>query len=164
MSLPYTDSKPTGAADFYFAINATFRFILQRFGLEGLRWYWTDLGTRYFAPVTARWKSQGLEGVAAYWEAFFRAEPGSEVHVQLQEDQVVLEVTTCPAIHHLRENRREIVPCFCQHCYFVSEAMAAPAGLMVRIQGGNGQCRQIFRRCDPSVPEQQLSDIKEAKC
>ena len=25
--LPYSDSKPIGAADFYFAINATFRFI-----------------------------------------------------------------------------------------------------------------------------------------
>ena len=30
--LPFTDTKPTGAADFYFAINATFRFIQKRLG------------------------------------------------------------------------------------------------------------------------------------
>ena len=49
--LPYTDTKPVGAADFYFAINATFRFVLGSFGMEGLRRYWTDLGTQYYAPV-----------------------------------------------------------------------------------------------------------------
>jgi len=36
-ALPYTAAKPVGAADFNFAINATFRFILRRFGREGLR-------------------------------------------------------------------------------------------------------------------------------
>ena len=72
--LPYRDTKPVGAADFYFAINATFRFILQRFGLEGLRGYWTDLGAQYYAPVSAAWQQRGLPGVAAYWRAFFAAE------------------------------------------------------------------------------------------
>ena len=42
-NLPYTDKKLVGAADFYFAINATFRFVLNRFGLAGLRQYWTEL-------------------------------------------------------------------------------------------------------------------------
>ena len=31
--LPYTDTKPVGAADFYFAINATFRFVLNKLGV-----------------------------------------------------------------------------------------------------------------------------------
>jgi len=35
--LPYTDTKPVGAADSYFAINATFRFVLNKFGIEGSR-------------------------------------------------------------------------------------------------------------------------------
>src|SRR5215212_8870670 len=131
-TLPYTDSKAVGAADFYFAINATFRFILDKFGLEGLRRYWTDLGRNYFAPVSAEWKRRGMEGVAAYWKAFFAAEPGAEAEVALTDHSVVVEVKICPAIQHLRKHQREIVPCFCQHCYFISEAMAEPAGLTVR--------------------------------
>jgi hypothetical protein len=160
--LPYTDTKPVGASDFYFAINATFRFVLAKFGIEGLRRYWTDLGERYFAPVTARWRSGGLPAVAEYWRAFFAAEPGSEVEVKEDADTITLEVRTCPAIKHLRDHGREILPCFCQHCYFISEAMSAPAALTVRISGGNGSCRQVFQRREAAPAPQDLSQIKEA--
>ncbi len=153
-----------GAADFYFAINATFRFVLQRFGIEGLRTYWAGLGTRYFAPVSERWKAGGLAAVSEYWRAFFAAEPGGDVEVIVRPDRVTLEVRVCPAIRHLREHRREIVPCFCQHCYYVGEAMAKPAGLTMRLEGGNGQCRQVFHQRDAEVPPQDLASIREAAC
>jgi hypothetical protein len=160
--LPFTDSKKVGAADFYFAINATFRFIREELGLEGLRHYWQDLGARYYAPVTAAWQRGGLPAVEAYWRAFFNAEPGAEVNVEVTSAQVSLEVRACPAFKHLRAHGRDIVPCFCQHCYYVSEAMASPAGLMVRIEGGNGSCRQTFMPRSEAVPPQDLSRIKEA--
>ena len=163
-ALPYVDTKPVGAADFYFAINATFRFILNKFGLEDLHRYWTELGTNYFAPVTAAWRRDGLDGVAHYWKAFFAAEPGADVAVHSTPDSVTLDVKVCPAIRHLREHGREILPCFCQHCYFISEATARPAGFTVRVEGGNGSCRQIFSRNRTDIPPQDLARIKEAKC
>ena len=162
--LPYTDSKPVGAADFYLAINATFRFVLGKFGIAGLRRYWSDLGMKYFAPVSARWKSGGLPAVAEYWRAFFAAEPGADVAVEEKSDAVTIDVKVCPAITHLRAQGREIVPCFCQHCYFISEAMAAPAGFTVRIDGGNGSCRQTFLRRDEAKAAQDLARISEATC
>ncbi len=162
--LPYTDSKPVGAADFYFAINATFRFVFRKFGIEGLRRYWTDLGTRYFAPVTAKWKAGGLPAVAAYWRAFFDAEPGAEVEVSQNADEVTLEVKVCPAIRHLRAHGRDILPCFCQHCYYISEAIATPADLTVHITGGNGSCRQVFRHRHAALPPQDIQQIKEGTC
>jgi len=163
-SLPYSDSKPAGAADFYFAINATFRFLLDRFGAEGLRRYWTDLGAQYYAPVSAAWKQHGLPGVAAYWRAFFAAEPGADVHVREDGDRVVVEVAVCPAIRHLRAHGRQIVPCFCQQCFFINDGIAAPAGLTVRVEGGNGSCRQTFLLLEADVPLQNLDDIREATC
>ena len=163
-SLPYRDTKPVGAADFYFAINATFRFILQRFGLEGLRRYWTDAGTQYYAPVAAAWKQRGLSGIAAYWRAFFAAEPGADVQVQQTGNAVVVEVAACPAFRHLRAHQREIVPCFCQQCYFLNEAIAAPAGFTVRVDGGNGSCRQTFLPRDAGTAPQDLNAIREAAC
>lgn len=162
--LPYTDTKPVGAADFYFAINATFRFVLGKFGIAGLREYWTDLGTKYFAPVSARWSAGGLPAVAEYWRAFFAAEPGAEVEAGEMEDAVTLDVKVCPAIKHLRDNGREIVPCFCQHCYFISEPIAAQAGLTVRIAGGNGSCRQTFLKRGAAMAPQDFTQIEEAKC
>jgi hypothetical protein len=162
--LPYTDKKPVGAADFYLAINATFRFVLNKFGVAGLHQYWTEIGTTYFSPVSKVWRARGLEGVAEHWQAFFAAEPGADVAVSCTKDAVALEVKVCPAIQHLRRHGREIVPCFCQHCYFVSEAMAAPAGLTVRVEGGNGNCRQTFLRREAVPPPQDLGEIKEAAC
>ena len=159
--LPYTDTKPVGAGDFYFAINATFRFIEQKLGREGLQRYWTDLGAKYFAPVTASWQRKGLPAVADYWRAFFKAEPGGDVEVSATDDAVTLDVRVCPAIKHLRTHKREIVSCFCQHCYFVTEAMAAPAGFTVRVESGNGSCRQrISSRTAASAP-QDLNAIRE---
>jgi len=74
----------------------------------------------------------------------FKAEPGAEVEIHQDADEVTLKVKTCPIIEHLRDDQREILADFCEHCYHVSEAMAAPAGLCVRIQGGNGRCTQRF--------------------
>jgi hypothetical protein len=100
--------------------------------------------------------------VTEYWRAFFAAEPGAEVEVEEAADAVKLKVRVCPAIAHLRAHGREIVPRFCEHCYFVSEAMAAPAGLTVRVEGGNGSCVQRFLRRDDGVAEQDLAAIREA--
>jgi hypothetical protein len=161
--LPYTDTKPQGAADFYLAIQATFRFILAKFGIEGLHRYWTDLGTQYFAPVSDRWKQGGLPAVANYWRAFFAAEPGAKVEIHELADCVSLDVQVCPAIKHLREHDREMLACYCQHCYFITEAIAAPAGLTVRVEGGNGVCRQRFFPRQSGEPAQNIEAILEAK-
>ena len=157
--LPYTDTKPVGHADFYFATNATFRFIKQRHGMEGLRRYWQDIGREYYKPVSERW-SKG--GVADYWRAFFKAEPGAEAEAHEAPDEVKLEVKTCPLITHLRAHGREIVPEICQHCYFVSEAIAEPAGLAVRVCGGNGSCTQRFVKRHAALEPQNLEDIATA--
>ena len=162
--LPYPDAKPVGAADFYFAINATFRFIGQRLGIEGLRRYWTDLGHNYFRPVSTNWLQNGLTGVAAYWRAFFQAEPGAEVEVTEGSDQVVIEVRVCPAITHLRRGGRAVFPQFCQHCYFQGEAMAAAAGMAMRLEGGNGSCRHAYALSRSDLPAQDLNAIAEASC
>jgi hypothetical protein len=158
--LPYRDQKPQGAADFYLAINATFRFIKTKYGLAGLQAYWRDLGREYLKPVHERWKEGGLPAVADYWRAFFAAEPGSEVEVVRTPTFVTLQVRACPAIAHLQKENREIVPEFCQHCYFVSEAAAEKADLTVRVQGGGGACTQTFHLRPNAPAAQDLASIR----
>ncbi len=84
-ALPYRDTKPQGAPDFYFAINATFRFIRASLGWEGLKAYWEDLGKSYMKPIWRRWRELGLEGIESYWRAFFEAEPGGSVQISRSE-------------------------------------------------------------------------------
>lgn len=159
-SLPYTDTKPQGAADFYLCVNATFRFIRQRLGEEGLLRYWRDLGAQYYQPVSKLWREGGLPAVARYWRDFFEAEPGSEVEVSTQTEEVVVEVRRCPAIAHLRASQRKIESDFCRHCYFVNEEIATRAGLTARVEGGAGQCTQRFFAPASDTLPQDLNRIR----
>ena len=133
------------AADFYFAINATFRFILQNYGQKALVDYWHALGTEYYAPLIERFRSGGLDEVERYWQAFFEEEPGGQVTVAQHDGAVEIDVRKCPAVHWLRANHREIVQNFCRHCCHVSTAIADRAGLEFSLEGGDGTCRQEFR-------------------
>jgi len=159
--LPYTDTKPQGSADFYFAINATFRFLLRRLGREGWVRYLQDLGRDYYAPVNAAWRQGGLDAVAAYWRDFFAAEPGGQVDVVRKPDRVELQVKVCPLIHHLRTHGRVPVPEFCQHCYHLGSARAAMAGLEMRLCGGDGACVHTYATSAAGLPPQDLTQIKE---
>ena len=160
--LPYVDTKPQGSADFYYATNATFRFLLRRLGREGWIGYLQELGRGYFSPVNERGRAGGLPAVARYWRAFFAAEPGSRVEVRELPDRVEVCVHECPAIRHLRAGQREIVREYCQHCYFLGAARAEAAGLTMRLQGGNGVCRHTIATAAAALPPQALGDIKEA--
>lgn len=160
--LPYHDTKPQGSADFYYAMNATFRFILARFGVDGWRRYLTDLGREYFGVVNARWRTGGLPAVADYWRAFFAAEPDAVVEVTQQPGRVEVHVRQCPAIKHLRAGGREIVREYCQHCYHLGAARAEAAGLTMRLAGGNGTCRHTFAEPGVITGVQDMNAIKEA--
>jgi hypothetical protein len=162
-ALPYTDTKPQGSADFYYAINATFRFILNRLGLEGWRRYLGEMGRGYYGPVNRNWAQGGLPAVARYWREFFTAEPGARVEVVEQSDRVVLHVHECPALKHLRAGGREVMREYCQHCYFVGAARAESAGLVMRLAGGNGTCRHTFAAPAAALAPQDFRDIAEAR-
>lgn len=132
------------AADFYFAINATFRFILDNYGEDALEQYWRAMGDEYYASLADRFREGGLDEVERYWREFFAAEPGGEVEVSRAEHTVHIDVRDCPAIRWLRMHNREIVPNYCRHCHHVSTAIASRAGLAFVLEGGGGACHQQF--------------------
>ena len=160
--LPYVDTKPQGSPDFYYGINATFRFIIHRLGIDGWRRYLEEMGRGYFAPVNRRWEEGGLTAVARYWRTFFAAEPGAVVEIIEQPDRVEVRVHECPAIKHLRAGGREIVREYCQHCYYLGSARAEVSGLTMRLKGGNGSCCHTFARPEANLAAQDMGDIREA--
>ena len=132
------------AGDFYFAINATFRFIHDTYGKDALIDYWATMAREYHAGSAARFRSGGLAEVRRYWADYFAHEPGGDVAVRLTERGVELDVRDCPAIRWLKDGGREIVPYYCEHCHTVSTAIAEQAGLTFKLVGGGGVCHQVF--------------------
>ena len=134
------------APDFYFAVNAIFRHLHDRYGHNVLIDYWQRLGREYYRPRWERWQTGGVEAVASDWRAYFEQEPGAVVVVSIQGDSIELDIQVCPAIKHLRDCGRTIVPYFCEHCDYTCSAMAEMAGLSFKRTGGMGSCRQRFGR------------------
>jgi hypothetical protein len=157
--LPYLDRKPHGAADFYFAINATFAHILRDFGEEGWREYLQEMGRTYYAPVNRSWQEGGIASVGKYWEEFFRHEPAAKVEVLVAGDSATVNVGRCPAIHHLRSSGRRIEPRYCEHCYWLGSARAEESGLFMTLEGGNGRCVHTYSKAP--LPPQQAGSIRK---
>jgi hypothetical protein len=106
--------------------------------------YWRSLAREYYRARIATWQAGGLAAVAADWEAYFAHEPQAEVVITARADAVELDVRVCPAIKHLRDHGREIVPYFCEHCDHICGVLAEEAGLGFERSGGSGACRQRF--------------------
>ena len=53
------------AGDFYFAINATFRFIHDTYGKDALVEYWRSMAREYHADVAERFRVEGSRKSAA---------------------------------------------------------------------------------------------------
>ncbi len=134
------------APDFYFAINAMFRHLHDLYGKEALVDYWRSLGREYFAGRIERWRAGGPETIAADWREYFAQEPAAQVQVTANAHSARLEVQVCPAIKHLRDCGRSIVPYFCEHCDHTCGAMADAAGFRFERTGGMGACQQLFIR------------------
>jgi hypothetical protein len=132
------------AGDFYFAINATFRFIHDTYGKDALVDYWTSMAREYHADTAEGFRNGGLQEVRRYWADYFAHEPGGDVGVSLTERGVELAVRDCPAIRWLKDGGREIVPYYCEHCHYISTAIAAQAGMSFTLVGGGGACHQLF--------------------
>jgi hypothetical protein len=132
------------APDFYFAVNAVFRHLHDQYGKEVLIDYWRNLGREYYRDRCRRWREGGADAIAADWREYFAKEPQADVVVSTQDKDVHLDIKVCPAIKHLRDCGREIVPYFCEHCDHVCGAMAEASGYRFEREGGMGSCRQRF--------------------
>lgn len=133
------------APDFYFANNAMFRHIHDRYGKAALVAYWRGLGRDYYKQRTDAWRAGDAQTVARDWRAYFDKEPLSDVAVGVEPGGAVkLDIKVCPAIRHLRESGREIVDYFCEHCDHIGSAMGENANYTFERTGGMGACVQRF--------------------
>ena len=78
------------------------------------------------------------------WREYFAQEPQAEVEVSVQAGGVLLDVRVCPAIKHLRDRGRDIVPYYCEHCDHICAVMAEQSGYAFERSGGMGACQQRF--------------------
>ena len=132
------------APDYYFAVNAIFRYFHDKYGHSALVDYWQSLGREYYRKRCERWRTGGVKTIASDWQAYYGKEPQAKVDIMIRGQSIELDIHICPAIKHLKDHGRDIIPYYCEHCDHICGAMAESAGFSYKRTGGMGSCRQIF--------------------
>ncbi len=138
------------ANDFYFAVNAMFRHLHDRYGRDVLIDYCAPIGAGILPPACGQVAGRGAGGDRRRLAGLLRTRGWrSPSRSTAQPDGAVeLDVQVCPAIKHMRDHGRDIVPYFCEHCDHVCSAMAEEAGFTFERRRGNGRLPPALRAGD----------------
>ena len=131
--------------DFHGAFSYGIQFIMQRYGLEGLREYLNKLADTVYAPLVKALQSEGLIALRDHWDRIFTLE-GGKYELREEGDVLVLDVHECPAIAHMKKHGYTIDPNFCEHTRILNEAICTRAGYQSSVEYDQeaGRCVQRF--------------------
>jgi hypothetical protein len=87
---------------FHAEFNAQIDYLQQQFGDDAVRRYLRQFVRAYHAPLIEEIRVHGLSALKNHWERIYRLE-GTPVEFDLTEDELLIRITTCPAIGYLRE-------------------------------------------------------------
>lgn len=131
--------------DFHGAFSYGIQFIMQSYGMEGLKAYLEKLADTVYAPLVKGLRDEGLSSLRAHWNHIFTLE-GGKFELRNEGDTLVLDVHECPAIAHMKKQGYTIDPNFCEHTRILNEAICARAGYRssVDYNQAEGRCVQRF--------------------
>lgn len=136
--------------DFHGAFSYGIQFILQNYGMDGLRAYLEKLADSVYAPLVKALSVEGLPALRDHWERVFTVE-GAKFALREEGETLVLDVHECPAIAHMKKRGYTIDPNFCEHTRILNEAICTRAGFKSSVEYDQeaGRCVQRFWRENP---------------
>ena len=135
--------------DFHGALSYGLQFIEERHGGEAFEAFLRGLADTVYRPLVDDLRARGLDALEDHWRRIFDLEAG-DYAVERGEGRLVLTVSRCPAIHHMREHGYAVAPHFCQSTRLVNEAVCAAAGYACSTDYDQqtGRCVQRFWKAE----------------
>lgn len=133
--------------DFHGALSFAATYVEQQFGAEGLAEFLHTAARNVYRPLFGRIRRQGLPALRDHLQDVFSKE-GGEFKLTCGDAELVIEVTKCPAISHMRDRGYEIAEHFCEITRIVNRAIAEETGYgsSVEYAPEQGACVQRFWR------------------
>ena len=110
--------------DFHGALSDGLIYLEQRYGGEAVREYLRQFASAFYAPLTQAIRERGLAALQEHIERTYALE-GGEVRITRSDDEMWLEVVSCPAVRHLREAGYAVAPLFGETSKTVYETICA---------------------------------------
>ena len=131
--------------DFHGALCYAIKYLEDNYGLDSVEEYLQQVAKTYFSPLTEKLKSEGMQALEDHWRDIFTSESG-EFNISYKDDVLVLEVTKCPAIAHLKEKNMLYTDRHCLTTVIVNKTICQDAGYncSCEYEPGKGKCIQKF--------------------
>ncbi len=118
--------------DFHGAFSAGIEYLNKNFGPEAVREYLHQFATSFYAPLIDDINRRGLAALKDRLESVYRTEQAT-VNISLTEDELVLEVESCPAVMHMREHGYQVAAMFPETSKAVYEALCENTPFSVEV-------------------------------
>jgi hypothetical protein len=131
--------------DFHGALSYGIQFLTEEYGREGAEEFLRGLAETVYAPLVKRLREEGIIALRDHWDEKF-TEEGGAFSMRMEENALVLDVSLCPAVHHMKSHGYTIAPNYCEHTRLVNEAICAAAGYACSVEYDQdaGRCVQRF--------------------
>ena len=108
--------------DFHGALSAAIDYLDERYGEDAVRDYLREFTTTFYAPLIQQIAEQGLAPLRDHFQRVYEREGGA-AEFRLTEDELVLRVTSCPAVTHMRRNGYPVARLWVETTRTVNEAL-----------------------------------------
>ena len=131
--------------DFHGALCYIIGYLDDNFGPEATVEYLEQVARTYYAPLAEELEKSGLAALERHWRKIFQIE-GGEFSLRYEDGRLVLTVSVCPAIAHLKEHDWLFTERFCETTAVVNASICRAAGYecSCRYEPGRGKCVQKF--------------------
>jgi len=131
--------------DFHGALCYGIKYLDDNFGPDATVRYLQQVARTYYSPLIAQLKTTGLEALEKHFRNIFTLENG-KFHLDYQDGALVITVTECPAVAHLKKINQLFTDRFCETTVVVNETICTDAGFRCSCdyQPGQGKCVQKF--------------------
>lgn len=131
--------------DFHGALCYGIKYLEDNYGQKAVEEYLQQIAKTYFSPLTKKLKTSGLKALEDHWQNVFETEDG-EFNISYDDDILVLEVSKCPAINHLKEKKMLYTDKHCLTTVVVNKTICQEAGYdcSCEYEPGKGKCIQKF--------------------
>ena len=134
--------------DFHGVLSAGIDYLQGRYGDKAVREYLRRFTNSFYAPLKADLARRGLIALKEHFEQVYRAEDG-DGSFSLSADELVIEVSQCPAVMHMRRRGYPVASLWSETTRTVNEALCEGTDFeaeLVDYDDQTGRGRQSFLR------------------
>lgn len=132
--------------DFHGATNTTIDFIVDRYGVDVLNEIFLKVAKDVYVDLHTHLKNGDANELVRHWQYFFERENG-DFSIEVNDDEIVLTVRSCPAYMHVKKIAPSVSEHFCDQTIKINNALAEGTPFTIDTQiTGEASCRQVIRR------------------